>query len=292
MDTKRYENFLKVVETGSLTKAAEALGCTQSGVSHALSSLEEELGFALLRRSKAGAKLTAEGERVLPPVRALLNAAEQLSQTAAGLRGLESGTVRIGTFTSVAVHWLPGIIKAFQKNYPGVEFRIMSGDYHDVEQWLEEGSVDLSFVTLPCGVPCRCIPLADDRIMAVVPKDHRFADLPRFPLAKAGDEPFISLLEASDQDLRRALEAAGVAPNIALQTKDDYAIIAMVENGLGISIMPELLLKGRTDNVKVMELAPPASRTIALAVPRGGEPGPATAKFIDCAVSWVRRHKT
>lgn len=288
MDLKKYEIFLQVVEAGSLTGAARRLNCTQSAVSHGLISLEQELGFPLMRRSRAGIRLTEEGERLLPAVRAVMNAAEQLRQVAAGVQGLETGTVRIGTFTSVAVHWLPGMIKAFRRDYPGVEFRIMSGDYHDVEQWLREGTVDLGFVSLPCEAPCRCVPLAEDKILAVLPKDHRFASLPRFPLSMAGDEPFISLLEASDQDLRRALDAVGVTPNIAMQTKDDYAIIAMVENGLGISIMPELLLRGRSDNVCVMELAPPAARMIALAIPEALPPGPATARFAEYAAAWVK----
>ena len=237
-------------------------------------------------------RLTEEGNGLLPAVRGLLSAAEKLRQTADAYKGLETGTIRIGTFTSVAVHWLPGIIKQFRADYPGVEFRIMSGDYHDVEQWLTDGSVDIGFVSMPCDAPCRFIPLAEDRILAVLPRDHRFASLPRFPLAMAGEEPFISLLETSDRDLRRALEAVGVTPNVVMQTKDDYAIIAMVETGLGISIMPELLLAGRSDNVKLMELSPPARRDIALAVPEIGEPGPATRRFTDYAVQWVRGRGT
>lgn len=288
MDVKRYEIFLRVVESGSLTRAAEKLGCTQSAVSHALNALEEELGFSLMRRSRGGVKLTEEGERLLPSVRTVLNAAEHLEQAAAAMKGLETGTVRVGTFTSVAVHWLPGMIKDFRRDFPGVDFRIMSGDYHDVSQWLTDGSVDMGFVALPCEGDFRYTALAEDRILAVVPPDHRFAALPRFPLSLAADEPFISLLEASDQDLRRALDAVGVTPNVTMQTKDDYAIIAMVENGLGISIMPELLLKGRSDNVRVMELSPSARRTIALATPE--QMGPAAGRFAEYAVQWVKKN--
>ena len=101
---------MTVVETGSLTRAAQAMGCTQSAVSHSIDSLEQELGFALLKRSRAGVHLTGEGERMIAAVRNLLNSAEQLNQTAASIRGLDSGTVRIGSFTSVAVHWLPPVL--------------------------------------------------------------------------------------------------------------------------------------------------------------------------------------
>ena len=134
MSLLKYKTLAAVVETGSLTRAADELGCTQSAVSHSIDSLEKELGFALLLRKRSGIKLTNEGERLMPAVRNLLNSAEQLNQTASAIRGLDSGTVRIGTFTSVGVHWLPGVLKEFQHDYPNVDFKLLNGDYHDVEQ--------------------------------------------------------------------------------------------------------------------------------------------------------------
>jgi len=153
---EKYRALMSAVELGSLTRAAEALGCTQSAVSHAIASLESELGFRLLRRARSGIRLTDEGERLLPAVRSLLSASEQLEQTAASIRGLDQGTVRIGAFTSVAVHWLPAVLKEFQRDYPHVSFRLLNGDYHDVSEWLSDGSVDIGFVALPCEVKCEC----------------------------------------------------------------------------------------------------------------------------------------
>lgn len=290
MPVNKYEAFLKAAELGSLTRAATELGVTQSAVSHMIGALEEELGFSLLKRGRSGARATAEGERVLPAIRGMLNSREQLEQTAAAIRGLDCGTVRIGTFTSVAVHWLPGMIKRFQADYPNVELKLMNGDYHDVEQWLADGSCDLGFIALPTKQRGKVTALLEDRLLAVVPKDHRLASLPRFPIKEVEHEPFISLLETSDHDARRALDAAGVTPNIRYTTKDDYAIIAMVEQGLGVSIMPELLLSGRNDNVRIMELTPPASRVIGLCLPDADRAGPATTRFAQCVSDWVREH--
>ena len=287
MNIGKYETLIAVVESGSLTRAAQALGCTQSAVSHSIESLEQELGFALLKRGRAGVRLTGEGERLIPAVRNLLNSAEQLAQTAASIRGLESGTVRIGSFTSVAVHWLPPVLKEFQKDYPRVEFKLLNGDYHDVEQWLMEGSIDIGFVNVPSTVDCECIPLMEDRLLAILPRHSRFESYPRFPLVECETEPFISLLESSDHDARMALEAAGVKPNVRFYTKDDYAIIAMVEQGLGISIMPELLLKGRHDDIQMLPLVPEARRTIGIAIAAGDKAGPATRRFADYVVRYV-----
>lgn len=291
MNIGKYETLMAVVEAGSLTRAAQSLGCTQSAVSHSIDSLEQELGFALLKRGRSGVRLTGEGERLIGAVRNLLNSAEQLAQTAASIRGLESGTVRIGSFTSVAVHWLPPVLKEFQKDYPRVEFKLLNGDYHDVEQWLMEGSIDIGFVNVPSTVDCECIPLMEDRLLAILPRHSRFESYPRFPLVECETEPFISLLESSDHDARRALEAAGVKPNVRFYTKDDYAIIAMVEQGLGISIMPELLLKGRHDDIQMLPLVPEAKRTIGIAIAAGAKAGPATRRFADYVVRYVTENR-
>lgn len=284
----KYETFMAVVELGSLSRAALKLGCTQSAVSHSIDSLERELGFPLLRRGRSGVRLTAEGERLLPGVRGLLNSEESLNQLAASIRGLDSGKVRIGAFTSVAVHWLPAVLKEFQEDHPRVELSLFNGDYHDVEQWLREGSIDIGFVNIPCGLDCKCIPLMEDRLLAILPPDSPFASYPRFPLVECEKQPFISLLESSDHDARRALERAGVKPNVRFYTKDDYAIIAMVEQGLGMSIMPELLLKGRRDRLLVLPLIPEAKRTIGIAIAAGDRAGPAVARFADYVVRFVK----
>ena len=211
MTLEKYQTLMSVVDCGSLTRAAAELGVTQSAVSHSLDSLEKELGFTVIRRSRAGVQLTNEGERLLPAVRSMLAAAEQLSQTASSIRGLESGTVRIGAFTSVAVHWLPPVLKEFQQDYPKVDFKLLNGDYHDVEQWLADGSVDVGFVAMPAGVGCECIPLMEDRLLAILPRHSRFENYPKFPLVECETEPFISLLQSSDHDARRALEAAPIS---------------------------------------------------------------------------------
>ena len=154
-----------------------------------------------------------------------------------------------------------------------------------MEQWLEDGSIDIGFVNLPCSVKCECTALMEDRLLAILPEGSRYASYPRFPLVECEREPFISLLESSDHDARRALDSAGVKPNVRFYTKDDYAIIAMVEQGLGISIMPELLLKGRHDRVKVLPLQPEAMRTSGLAI---ASKGPAALKFAEYVIDFVR----
>ena len=290
MSLKKYEAFVRTVELGSLTKAAQSLGSTQSRISHILSDLEAEYGFSLLRRSRGGIELTEAGRLVLPKMQEILSKEQALAECVDEIRNANAGTVRVGVCTSVAVHWRPGMIRSFQAEHPGAHLEMRNGDYHDVDQWLWEGSVDLCFVTLPAPAGMRTIPLAEAPLVAILPRDHRLAWLELIPIEELGQDPFISLLQSSDHDIHRALDNAGVHPNIKFTTKDDYAILAMVEQGLGISIVPQLLIRGRGQNLAVRPLGRQASRTIALAIPEG-EALPVVNAFAQTAVEWLKSNQ-
>ena len=285
MSLKKFEAAEAVCRLGSLKKAAEELGYTQSGISHMISGLEQELGVSLLTRSKGGAVLTQEGARLMPMIREMLAGYREILETASELS--RGGVVKIGAFTSVAVNWLPGIIRMYREKHPEFRINMMNGDYNDVNIWLNSGEIDLGFIALPGPEGCRCIPLAEDPLSVVLPAGHRLCGMDPVPIGEVAKEPLISLLQASSQDVHRALDRAGVRPEIRYTTKDDYAIIAMVREGLGVSIMPELLLKGQMTGVAVRRLAPPAFRTIALAVPEGKEKTPAVRCFEECVIQWV-----
>lgn len=290
MSMKKYEALVKTVELGSLTRAAEALNSTQSRISHVLKDLEKSFGFPLLRRSRSGVELTEAGAMLLPKMQSILEENKALEELAADIRNADTGTVRLGAFTSVAVHWLPGMIRTFQEQHPKVELQMLNGDYHDMEQWLKNGDIDLGFVSLPAPESVDTIALYEDPLVAILPKGHVLAHMEHIPIEAMTKDPFISLLQSSSQDIRRALSTAGVRPNIKYSTKDDYAILAMVEQGLGISIVPQLLLQGRMQNLEVRPLKPAAFRTIALAIPKG-DLSPIVRAFIETAETWLHCHE-
>ena len=144
-------------------------------------------------------------------------------------------------------------------------------------------------MTLPGPEDMRIIPLAEDPLVAILPKDHRLAKLEKIPTRELAGDPFISLLQSSAHDIHRALDNAGIHPDIRFTTKDDYAILAMVEQGLGISIVPSLLIRGRAQNLAVRPLVPQASRTIALAIPQG-EALPVVNAFAQTAIDWLKEN--
>ena len=286
MSLKKYEAFVRTAELGSLTRAAESLGSTQSRISHILSDLEAEYGFPLMHRGRGGIRLTEAGEMLLPAMQAILKKDRELSSLIDDIRGADAGSVRLGAFTSVAVHWLPGMIRTFQAAHPKVELQMFNGDYYDLEQWFLDGTIDLGFVTLPAPEGTHAIPLAEDELVAILPRGHRLASMERIPIGELDGEPFISLLQSSSHDIHRALDKAGFRPNVKLTTKDDYAILAMVEQGLGVSIVPSLLLEGRRETLEVRPLEPRATRTIALAM-QSRDTLPVVEAFARTAAQWL-----
>lgn len=287
MSLTKLEIFLKTVEMGNLSRAAEALNVTQSGVSHAISSLELEYGFQLLIRNKTGVLLTGNGEKVLTHVREVVNHNERLKQAVAEINGIEAGTLRIGTFTSVSIHWLPGIIYHFRLEHPQIEIKLLEGDYGTIETWIQQGVIDLGFMSLPSSSHLESIPLRKDRMLCVLPKDHPLSKQSTIRYAQLEKEPFIMPTSSCGYDVRRVLEAARVHLNIQFETGDDHVIVAMVKNGLGISVMSELALQGQSENVRVVELEDRPTRSLGLSFTSIKHTIPAAKRFIEHTHKWL-----
>lgn len=289
MSLKQYRAFLKTVELRSVSQAAQAMGMTQSALTQNLGALEKQFGFRLLVRNKAGVRLTQEGRRVYRAVEQVVRADEALLSAVEEVRRSGGDTIRIATFKSVAVNWLPAMMKAFQAEHPEAEFRLFDGAYAEVDEYVRTGAVDFGFVSLPDALECDMIPVKEDRLLAVLPQGHPLAEAAAVPAAQFGKEAVVSLVDSTNQDALRVLRAAGVEPRIRFQTADDYAMISMVETGLGICITHELVLKSDNHNVVVKELDPPATRTIAVAIPNYKEARPIVREFIRFVQEWTKK---
>ena len=243
MNIQKYQALIKTVELGSFTKAAESLGYTQSAVSRMIADLEKEWKVTLLERNKSNLNLTADGMSILPYAKKLCNEYERLKMQVDSIHGLEKGVIRIGTFSSVATHWLPNIIKEFQKDYPGIDYELLLGDYTEIEEWIVEGRVDCGFLRLPAVRPMDSIFLENDELKAIIPKDHPMAECEKFPIEKLCEEKFMLLEKGARAEISELFERNELEPDVHFTTWDDYAVMSMVESGLGVSILPELILK-------------------------------------------------
>lgn len=295
MNLNKYTTFLKVVESGSITKAAAELGHTQSGVTQLLHSLEKELGVNLLVRGRQGITLTKEGESLHPLIQNVVEANTRLDSAASALKKGKTSSddtpIRIGTFTSVAVKWLPEIIRDYQQIAPHIHFDLVDCGYNNIEEALVKQPLDFAFVPLPLSIKCRCISLYEDRLLAVLPTTHPAADGSRCSLELFRSQPVISLLPTIDRDARSVFEKYNIVPNIKYMVESDYAMLAMVENNLGICIMPELILKGSTQHFRAMELDPPAFRTLGIAFPANDQTRESAVAFAEFAADWIRARR-
>lgn len=287
MSLKQYNAFLRTVECRSVSGAAAALGISQSALTQLLSALEKAFGFRLLVRNKGGVRLTPEGKRVYAAVQQVAEADAQLHQLVDEIRESGDGTIRIATFKSVAVNWLPAMMKEFQALHPEARFRLFDGAYAEVDAYVRSGAVDFGFVSLPCSLECEIFPVKEDRLLAVLPAGHPMAAHAAMPIEQFGKEPVVSLVDSTNQDALRILDAAGVTPDIRFKTADDYAMISMAESGLGICIAHELVLQSDNHNVIVRELEPPARRTIAIAIPDYKAAKPMVQAFIRFVQQWT-----
>ena len=254
---QKYMAFVKTVECGSFTKAAEQLSYSQSGISRMINDLEKEWKVVLLERSKSGVKLTSSGMKLLPYAERVCREYEKLQLEVDELQGLKSGLIRIGTFSSVATHWLPNIIKEFQKNYPNIDYEMLLGDYTDIEEWIM------------------------DRLLVVLPEGHPLTELQKIPVSALCEEPFMLLEKGAKAEVSEIFERSNLKPKVHFTTWDDYAIMAMVESGLGISVLPELILKRIPYRIVTRELEIPAYRNIGLAMRNRKGATPAVKRFLE-----------
>ncbi|HIX49004.1 MAG TPA: LysR family transcriptional regulator [Candidatus Mediterraneibacter caccavium] len=278
---QKYLAFVKTVECGSFTRAAGVLNYSQSGISRMIGDLEREWQVTLLERGKSGVRLTSEGTRLLPYAKRVCSEYEKLQAEVDEINGLKSGLIRIGTFSSVATHWLPNIIREFQKEYPGIDYELILGDYTEIETWIEEGRVDCGFLRLPARKELESVFLEQDRLLVVLPEGHPLAALEKIPVSALCGEPFMLLEKGAKAEVSEIFERNGFTPRVHFTTWDDYAIMSMVESGLGISILPELILKRIPYRVVARELEIPAYRNIGLAWKEKKGTSPMLKRFME-----------
>lgn len=261
----RYEVFIKVLEAGSFTKAAEELNYTQSAVSQMIHTLEEELKTTLILRAKNGIELTPDGEEYLPYIRSISSAYRELAVKHREMQGLQGGIVRIGTFTSVSRNWLPEMMQQFKEKYPDVQFVLQQGEYTNIGQWIKDGSVDFGFINPDAVKGLKIVPLKTDEMLAVLPAKHPLATREKVTLQELAEEPYILLDEGEMSVPLNAFAKAGLEPNIQYKVYDDYTIMSMVEKGLGVSVLYSLLLQNFAAGYVTRPIEAKVERTIALA---------------------------
>ncbi len=261
-----YQVFQTAANIGSFQKAADILGLTPSAISHAISSMEKELGFSVLTRSKSGIALTNYGEHLLPYVNAVLNSEESLQQAVAELNGLKQGKVKIAVFSSVCTNWLPDILRSFQKLYSKITMEVFQGTYDDVYDWIKNGTADLGFLSVSSAKDIPIEPLYKDPLLCVLPKNaRRDCDSPYMDISEMREHQFVTQRECTDADIQNFLKENSLRIQSNYHVVDDLSTVALVEKGFGICLMPELVMRDIPYDVECYPVYPKTCRIIGLA---------------------------
>jgi len=208
-----YRVFQAIIQEHTFYRAAQVLNVTPSAISHSVNQLEKELGFTLFIRSRSGVELTSDGQAVQPLIQAIINAEDRLEQAAANIKGLNSGSVRLGAFSSVCINWLPPIIQNFKQDYPQIAINVEQAEFSSIAAAVKTGRLDLGFSALPVTEKLTVLPLIKDEIYCITPKDFIPANRTTVTAADLVDQNFILQRGDYDKDTKAALDHYRIQPN-------------------------------------------------------------------------------
>lgn len=289
MDTKKFEALLTSARLGSFTKSAQELGYTQSGLTHMMNALEQEVGFPLLERGHYGTRLTARGVQLEPAIRRFLEAGQVLEAEIENIRRQENQWIRVGAYSSMALHWLPSILQNFRREYPDVRVDVQMGGIEELYGWVRTGEVDLAFVSRQDDLKAEFIPLKEDILVAILPLDRQYENWETFPVSAFEDREFLMPSLGFTRDIMPMFKQYRVHPRIRKTTVDDPVIISMVGHGLGVSIMTKLIMTGRPQTVKMLPIEPRVCRELGMIVRSRKELKPAVEALVTCAAQTVEQ---
>jgi DNA-binding transcriptional LysR family regulator len=286
MTLTQLEIFSLVAELHGFTAAANRLGISQSAVSHALKSLEQELGVELLRRHQSRIELSDIGQQLLLRARAMLGLANTLRQEAADARGMKRGTLRIGSFgPTSSIKLLPLILQQYRATHPGIEVHIDEGPDRQVLQWLEERRIDIGFVVLP-DERFDTVALVEDQMVALLPAGHPLASYDSLSLKDLCHTPFVLTEAGSSELVSRLFTTARLTPNIRYRCSQLMSTLDVVARGDAVTVVAEGSLPNQIDRRCVKKpLSPAVLRQVGLAVLDRRQASPATLAFIKVAES-------
>lgn len=279
MDTEKYKILLKTIETGSLSDAADALGYTPSGVSRAISSLEEESDIILLNRTHSGVTPTKECEELLPAIIKIVRQEEEFNQMASQLKGLEKGEIVVGTAYNNFYPQLSKLIFEFTRKYPDINVSIVEGTSSQLVKMIENNAADFCIVSKRKG-QYHWVHLLEDELVAWVSKNSLLAQKGVFNIKDFEKESFIDVYTGQETDNSLFFDEKKIKPNIKYRTHDPYSAYAMVEAGLGVTLMNKIWSESVGNNVVMLPLSQPQIINIGIAMQSEENASPAAKRFI------------
>ena len=282
MKLSQLRAIVAVADYGNFSEAAFALNLSQPAISHAIATLEAELGVPLFARGRRGAVLTTAGEQIVYHARQALLHLELMQKEANLQKGLDGEQVRIASFRSVATHVLPMVIARFRDRFPNIGITIIERpDYLDIEQTLRDGRADIGMTYLPTSADFEVWELVRDDYVALLPPQASlkgiqmtWEDLAAHPLVLLPCLPCGRLLH-------KHLSAVAPPMHTASDIQEDSTIVSMVMQGLGAAILPRLAAEPIPKSLCVHLLPDPLKRVIGVAAMSDALHTPAVFAFLE-----------
>lgn len=297
LDSRRLRVLWHVARTGSLAAAAAELGYTPSAVSQQLRALERDAGTIVVERRGRGIALTEPGKILAQHAQLILEQLGAAEAEVAAVAGLRTGVLRFGWFSTAGAVLVPRAIARFRQRHPEIELVLEEGDPDECARALREDNLDLAVVYefrlgLPLPSELRLTPLVEDRLHIALPRAHRLAHRKRIRLSELAGDAWIQGVRHGGTlaTLPAACREAGFEPRIAFQTDNPIAWQGLVAAGVGVAVIPQLMIPSARPDIAIRELdAPTLVRSVCSAMPSGRYTPPAAKAMTDVLIAVATR---
>jgi DNA-binding transcriptional LysR family regulator len=296
MDLRRVRHFVVLADTLNYRRAAQRLNMAQPPLTVSIQKLEAELSVKLFERGRNGVSLTLAGRAVLLEARKLLFHGAQLREVATGAHCGTGGILHIGFVGSTTHGMLQKLLPKFRSEYPGVELDLREGTSIGIVRSLEEGTLDIGLVRVPllCTSPVTLVQLERDEYIAALPRANPLANKGLLKLSDLASESFImygaDLAGGLNSTAMFACQQAGFIPRVAQEAVQIQTVLALVESGLGVALVPSIIQRYVNDRIAYRPFVDfPSSAAIGLSLARMADTeSPAANRFRELAVREFR----
>ena len=277
--------LVEVAYSGNITAAAEKMNYSQGALSHAIKRTEEEIGFKIFKRSKYGVTVTAEGMALVPLAKKIVEYSEKFDETVASLQGLDYGHIKIGTYATMSMQFLPEVLKRFTEAYPGIQVELIEGSANEISTWLNEQLIDIALTSIKKSDTFEKIYLFDEALWALFPPDivPPLNSDNTFNIIDFKGYNFITPMmdKRIDPDMLPAIEAIPSHMRMHVSSCDFISIMCLIRSRLGVSLLPSLVTSDYRDKLHTYYTEPQFYRSLGLGVRSLDESSMAAKKFIE-----------
>jgi DNA-binding transcriptional LysR family regulator len=284
MQLHQLEYFVAVARTRHFTHAASAVHVAQPSLSKQIRSLERELGAPLFNRARGNITLTAAGDTLLPLATRILADVENARVQVRELVGLARGQLRLGATPTLSTVLLPAALRRFCGTYPGIDIFVEERGSRDLVRLLAQGQLDLALVVLPLHTRDPALTTAalfNEPLIVAAPADGSLVRAKAFRVRDLARHPLVMLRDGYDtrELVLAAMRREHVEPQVAIEGGELHAVLSFVEAGLGIAVVPSMVVEGRPGLRRIPFARPGMSRTVGLAHRRDVEPSASARAF-------------